>query len=340
MKNNRTIILLIVLFTLATLYPLAGNELKNPEKKIIVQLPWEHNPQFCGLYVALEKGFFDDENLSVEISDLQDVNMDPITEVVNANADIALATGDQLLIHGDRGEAVKAFGSFYSRSLVCYLYKTDESYESGLNIFTDKKIAVYKNLNTEHVLLTLINKHNLDIDSNNIIQAPYNGIEAFINDEFDVLASYMTNEPILLKLAGIDVDYFDPAEYGVDFYSGVFVTRSDIWEDMDNSGLNTEDLSGFIKAVNRGWRYCKNNPDESISLMYSKYPDINEKYSRKMAEKSIEFYSRYITEDNNPAAMDRDKWLTMENDLFEIDKISQRGLVDKLCDFKFIESCK
>ncbi|NCU31621.1 MAG: hypothetical protein EOM23_01495, partial [Candidatus Moranbacteria bacterium] len=209
---------------------------------------------------------------------------------------------------------------FLRNALLTLLQMENAKLSNVVDLFTDKKIAVYKNLDTENILLTLIHKHNLDINPSDIIQAPADAVGAFRNDEFDILASYMVNEPVVLELADISVACFDPAEHGVDFYSGVFVTRPDIWEDMDNSGLSVENLVSFVKAVNKGWKYCKTNPDESIALMYSKYPDINVEWliSGK-GPMSVQYPQSDFFDDDKPVESNIPEQKPNQYDLFNSD---------------------
>ena len=156
MKKGSIIIggIILAIVVGAIVYSLKGKtdvELDGKEK-LTVQLQWFDGAQFCGLYVAKEKGFFEEENLVVELIPVNSFTSDPIAILLDGKADIAIATADQVLINKDRGKEIKAFGNVYNRSLACYMYKDGKGIES-LSDFQGKKIAVYKKFDTENILL-------------------------------------------------------------------------------------------------------------------------------------------------------------------------------------------
>ena len=58
---------------------------------VTLQLKWLHQFQFAGYYAALEKGFYRDAGLEVEIRE-GGPNVDAIDDVVNGGADFGVGT--------------------------------------------------------------------------------------------------------------------------------------------------------------------------------------------------------------------------------------------------------
>ena len=339
MKKGSIIIGLIIIAIagLAIWHSLNGKtdvELDGKEK-LTVQLQWFDGAQFCGLYVAQEKGFFDNEDLVVELNPVNSFTSDPIAILLDGKADIAIATADQVLINKDKGKEIFAFGNVFNRSLACFMYKENKGIDS-LSDFSGKKIAVYKKFDTENILLTLIKEKQLNISSSDIYQA--GAIDAFINNEYDILGSYLHNEPIDMKLQGERVSVIDPEKYGVLFYSDTYITipSQKIGEERKKE---RDKLKRFIRAANKGWEYAKNNPDEAIDIMFAKAKNLQKTETRETKEKeSLKLLIKYLGAGDNKycSFMEKARWDSMEKNLFDINRISQTGLVNDLCDFNLV----
>lgn len=309
------------------------------KKDLTVQLQWFDGAQFCGLYVAQEKGYFIDEGLNVTLNPIAGFTSDPIAILLDNSADIAIAPADRILISKNNGKEIKAFGTVFNRSLACYTMKVANSTDTlNLKMLENAKIGVYKKFDTENILLSLIKKHNLNIDSKNIIQAPQDALGALINNDIQALGSYIINEPLQLNENGKNVKYIDPVKHGVTFYSDTYITTSDIWNNKQGK-LDRNDLKKFIRASNKGWEYCKNNPEEAIEIMFktitNKNKTDNGKFELLSLKKAIEFVGG--GKENIPGVMDEKIWLNMEEALYNIGRIEQKGYIADLCDFKLIQ---
>jgi ABC-type nitrate/sulfonate/bicarbonate transport system substrate-binding protein len=78
---------------------------------VTLQLKWRHQFQFAGYYAALEKGFYREDGLEVEIRE-GGPNVDAIDDVVTGRADFGVGTSGALIAR-TRGQQVGA-GSVFS----------------------------------------------------------------------------------------------------------------------------------------------------------------------------------------------------------------------------------
>lgn len=337
MKNKSLILSIIVLFLVTILvWKLVvqpKDSILDHKEDITVQLQWFAGAQFIGLYVAKEKRFFLEEDIMVKINPLPNFTSDPIAILNDGRADIALSTADQVLINREEGKDIKAIGTVFNRSLACYTYIDNGSINSGDSLFLqDKVAAVYKRFDTENILLCM-KKKNKDIGKGKIIQAPGSASEALLAGEFDFLGSYLINEPISLSMAGSKVKYIDPQDYGVNFYSDTYTVLS-------SSLLNNrETFVKFIKAANKGWEYTKANPDEALDILFRSTNTLSKtndyEFQKRSLSKALQYVGNYNEEQTG--LMKKDVWLGMENDLFNINKITTTGYIQDLCDFEVVK---
>lgn len=298
-------------------------------EELTVQLQWFDGAQFCGLYVAKEKRFFEDEGLKVKLVPLNSFTSDPIEILNNGNVDIALATGDQVLINFADGKNIKAFGTVFNRSYACFMYKKGNI--KNLTDLVGEKIAVFKKFDTENILKAIALKHNIDINYNNdVLQA--GNVDAFISNEVDLYGSYIINEPIDMALKGVSVEVLDPEDYGIEFYSDTYISTTEYWK------ANRKSLKKFLKAATRGWKYAKNYPEEAIKIMFQniKNKTKDEHYKKELA--SLQEATKYLGAGSHDYLfyMEKSRWDKMEQSLFDIKRLSNKDYVNKLCDFDIV----
>jgi ABC-type nitrate/sulfonate/bicarbonate transport system substrate-binding protein len=336
MKKGNTIILTLVVIVAAFFIVRSCNNKTDVDRhgksELKVQLQWFNGAQFCGLYVAEAKGYFKEENLVVDLIPVNSFTSDPVAILTDGDVDIAIATSDQVLINKDNGKEIKVIGTVFNRSMACYMYKSNAGINS-LEDFRDKKIAVYKKFDTENILLAMFHKYNINPRDNNIEILQAGPIESFRMNEYDVLGSYMINEPIDMDLNNIDVKYLDPVDYGVKFYSDTYIVKFDTWNDRK------DELVRFLRAANKGWKYAHDHPEESIDIMFDVVKNLTKDESGEKELRALKEAIKYLGEgeDNQYSRMDKNIWDGMEQNLRDIGRIKSTGYIDDLCDFEIID---
>src|SRR4051794_21225051 len=115
MKKQIRIILGVLVIVVAALVWFALRSPSDRElagrTKVRLQLQWLPQAQFVGFYVAEAKNFYAEEGLAIELSH-GGPDIPVIQRLVTQQADIALATGDQVLVwqsnHQNENVSLKA----------------------------------------------------------------------------------------------------------------------------------------------------------------------------------------------------------------------------------------
>ena len=87
----------VMLLALANLAACGPPEVKKPPDEVTVKLKWVHRAHFAGMHVAVEKGFYAEQNLE------QTVGVDAGTTDSGTNIDEAFAMQSLRGIHGKTG---------------------------------------------------------------------------------------------------------------------------------------------------------------------------------------------------------------------------------------------
>jgi len=262
---------ILLLLTFLTVSLLADN------KKIVLQLNWLNQFQFAGYYIAKEKGFYDKVGLDVEIKEFTS-NTNLIESIKTKKADFAIGRSS-LLIERSNGEDVVALGAIFQESPLFLLVKKDLNINSVLGL-KNKKIMITPDAAFSASLLAMLSANGLKKDDY-IIQKHSFDINDLINGNTDAMASYLSNEPIILNDRGIEYKEFRPKDFGFDFYSDILFTSS---EYIKNNQKVTKD---FYDASVRGWNYAFNNKAEAAELIFKKYNTQNKSYIHLVKEGEI-----------------------------------------------------
>ena len=75
-------------------------------------------------------------------------------------------------------------------------------------------------------------------------------VQMFLENEIDVYPGAFTNEAVSLRLRGIELREFHPADYGIDTLGNVLFVTEEMIE------KRPEAVRKFVKATLRGWEWC------------------------------------------------------------------------------------
>lgn len=270
-------IFIIAYYSFSNLGSLNKNTHKENLIPINLQLKWKHQAQFAGHYVAIAKGFYQDEGMVVNPI-AYDFKESVVDDVVSGRADFGTGAADEIIFARANGVPIKAIGVIYRiNPITAYSLK-----KSGIikpQDFIGKKVGIEKSANIKYLYSAMMSK--LGIDRSKITEVPigYDATE-LIKGDVDVATGYITNEPNLAKEAGYDVNTILMADYGVDMYADVLFTT----EKMINEKPDL--VEGFLRATIKGWQYALENENEAVDITLTYAKDSNKPHEAAMLHSS------------------------------------------------------
>lgn len=233
---------------------------KLPKEKINLQLKWFSSFQFAGYYMALEKGYYSEAGLDVNILE-RDPQKNNIEQVINGESQYGVADS-ALLLYRSQGNPVQIMGSFFQHSPLVFISKKSSGIVSPFEM-KGKTISFQQSIDDAPLLALFLEAKitpndytykSLDFTNN-----------AFIRGEVDVMSAYISDQPDTMKSKGIEVNIINPLNYGIDLYGdNLFSTES-------NLEKNPGQAKKFLDASIRGWKYALANKEESARILIEKY---------------------------------------------------------------------
>jgi NitT/TauT family transport system substrate-binding protein len=229
---------------------------------VTVQLKWVHQAQFAGFYVALEKGYYADENLDVRLIPGGN-EVDIAQSVMSGQADFGVMAPEEIFVQRSRGESLTAIAAIYRRSSVVYLSKADSGITRPKD-FSGKTVAALadKGGSREFQLQLVAMMKNLGLDIQGMHLVAYDPTyEGFYNGSVDVTAAYTTGGLIKMRQKGLSPHIIWPGDYRVRFYSDTLVTTDRI------IAAYPERVTRFLRATLKGWNEAVGNFADTITII-------------------------------------------------------------------------
>ena len=260
---------------------------ENNLEKVTVILDWTPNTNHTGLYVAKDKGYY--EELGLDVNIVQPSEGAALQLLAAGKGDFAISYQEDLTYAraSDNPLPVKAIAAVIQHNTSGFTSPKEKGIET-VKDFENKVYGGWGSPSEEAILKTVMEKNGADFSKVKIVDA---GTEDFFiatknNLDFEWTFEAWTN--IEAKLRGFDINYIplrdlDPA---LDYYTPIIATT----EDTVN---NKKDLAKkFMEATTKGYEEAIANPEESAKILVSKVPEISEELAiesqKYLADKYME----------------------------------------------------
>ncbi len=266
MYRARTIIVAIVFMAFAVA-PAAAAE------RLTVLLDWFTNPDHAPLYVALEKGYFAQAGLDVELIAPADPN-DPPKLVAAGQADVAISYQPQLHVQVAQGLPLVRIGTLVATPLNCLAVLADGPIRSIADL-KGRKVGFSVGGFEDALLRVMLERHGLTLDDVELVNVNFSLSPALIAGNVDaVIGAFRNFELNQMDIVGHPGRAFYVEEEGVPVYDElIFVAHRERLDDPR--------LRAFLDAVEAATLYLVNHPDESWALFVKGRADLDDELNRR-----------------------------------------------------------
>jgi NitT/TauT family transport system substrate-binding protein len=252
----------ILLFGLIGL--LGCSDLKKENNQTTLLLDWFANPNHVPIYAGISKGFFQEENISLNIKKIFDPS-DSIPYLTSNQTDLAIYYMPQTIRAQSKGANLKVIGSLIDKPLNCILYRKD----SSINTIEDlegKTIGyAMASLNTLQLQKLCIEKK---ITPKETICLSTDLVAAISTGRVDAtLGCYKNIESQQLLAMGVETGSFPIQILGIPEFEELVILANSI------KGQDKNFITRFKRAMQKSIDFCKNNPQEAFELYTHQNPD-------------------------------------------------------------------
>ena len=294
----------------------AGNKTGKADKtEITVVLDWTPNTNHTGLYVAQEKGYFEDAGLEVSI--VQPPDGGATDMVASGGAQFGIDFQDTLAaaFGSDNPLPITAVGAIMQHN-TSGLVSLKENGIDRAGKLEGHSYATWDSPIEQAVLKNVVEEDGGDFGKVNLISTYVEDIVAGLNADIDSVWIYYGWDGIKLEQEGIDVNYLPIADMNpvFDYYSPVIIGNNSFLKE------NPEAARAFMGAVRKGYEYAAQNSSDAADILLKAVPELDE----ELIQKSQEYVSRqYLAEADRWGMIDGERWNTYYNWLNEKKLVEQ-----------------
>ena len=284
------------------------------------------NLPFVAAYVAQEKGYFEEQGLTV---DIKHSTGEHLQLLMSGDVDFTTADANSVLRRRAAPNLpIVAIALFGQRGQQAFVSLT----ESGIATPKDweGKTFGYK-VSVPPDYLALLEANGVDRTKVKEVRVGFDP-RVLTEGQVDVLAVFKSNEPDTLRSLGFDVEVFDPADYGVPALGLTYITREDLIED------DSELVERFLKATMKGLEFAWGNTEETLDIVLKYAPNEDREHMRYMllSEKADAVSPQ--TQANGLGWMTAEQWQEFHDSLLEYEALPNRVDVRSAYTDRFLRS--
>lgn len=236
-------------------------------KAVRVQFGWLPDSHHAGFWIAKDKGYYEAEGLSVELTP-GGLDSSPLKSVVSGAADIGQAGGiEQLVSARAEGLPVRAIAAFHRVSPQA-LISLDRSPVRAASDLRGKRVAVAYGDAAELLFREFISRNGIPDDAMTLVPFRFD-LTPLMDDKVDVVTGFSTDQPATLKAKGFAPVVLRYSDVGIRSYGYTFFCAEDY------VAQHPDICDRFIRASRRGWEYAFAHKDEAIALMKKHFPTLD-----------------------------------------------------------------
>lgn len=235
-----------------------------------IVLDWYPNAVHSFIYVAMEKGYYAEEGLNVNVRFPSNTN-DAITLTAAGQADAGLYyQTNTISTAANQDIPIKVIGTVVQHPLNIVMSMR----ESGINSAADLKGKVIGYPGTpdnEIFVKAMMENCGLSYDDVTMQDVGFDLNTALITGNVDaVIGGYINHEYPTLIQEGYDVTYFNITDEGIpDYEELVLVTGEKQLEE------ESDKLAAFIRASKKGFEDVKNDPQGALDILLKNQDEAN-----------------------------------------------------------------
>jgi ABC-type nitrate/sulfonate/bicarbonate transport system substrate-binding protein len=282
-------------------------------------LDWTPNTNHTGLYIALEKGWFAEEGLSVQI--IQPPEDGALALLGSGNVEFAIdfqETMGPAIAKADTDRdalPVRAVAAIISHNTsgIMSLARTGIRRPRDL---MGKRFASWETPLVTAIIQDMVTRDGGDFNA--VTMIPNFATDAFsaLATDIDAIWIYYAWDGVAAEINGIAIDYLDLGSINplFDFYTPIIAANTN-W-----LNANPETAKRFLRAASRGYQFAMENPAESGEIHLKHAPELD----RALVMRSQEYLApRYQGDARRWGEIDPQRWGNFYRWMFE------RGLLER-----------
>jgi len=232
---------------------------------VTLQLKWVTQAQFAGYYVALENGYYGDEDLNVTIKP-GGPDVAPVQVLMGGGADVMIDWMPSALAAREQGAPVVNIAQPFKSSGMMLTCRKDSGI-TGPDDFPGKTLGVWF-FGNEYPFLSWMSSLGIGTDGGDgvtVLKQGFN-VDPILQGQAECVSTMTYNEYWQIIDAGLTADdlvTFKYEDQGVaTLEDGLYVK-----EDRLDDPAFVDQMTRFVRASMKGWKWAEENPEDAAMIV-------------------------------------------------------------------------
>ena len=296
MKLRKSISLVsVVILTCGLISGCSNKNKKNQDsnlEKVTVVLDWTPNTNHTGLYVALDKGYYKEEGLDVEIVQPSDGSASSLIATGKGDFGVSYQEDVTYALTSDEPLPIKAIATIIQHNTSGFASPSSKNIKT-VKDFENKTYGGWGAESEKATLNAVMSNNGADFNTVKLVDIGEDDFFTSTKGEVDISNVFEGWTCIEGKLRGEDVNFIATRDLDkrLDYYTPLLITNNSILND------NPDLAKKFLSATTKGYEDCISQPEESAKILLKYAPEINEDLAiesqKYLADKYIDDASRW-----------------------------------------------
>lgn len=285
-------------------------------KKVSLFLDWTPNTNHTGIYVAKEKGFYEEAGIDVEILLPGEVSAEQL--IATNRGEFGISFQPQVTQARAMDLPIISIAAIIQHNTSGYASPVEKGIETPKD-FAGKVYGAYGSELEESMIDLVMERDGADVSDVDIVQLGNSDFFVATKQEIDFVSIFYAWTGIEAEIRGVDLNFVEATEYAeeLDTYSPVIITSEELIE------KDPETVRAFVESTLKGYEFAIDNPAEAAEILIAHEPDLDP----ELVKRSQEWLSpRYQDDAKKWGIQESSRWETFADFMFE------NGIIEKEID--------
>lgn len=234
-------------------------------------LDWTPNTNHTGLYVAQEKGYFEEEGLKVDIVQPPEDGAEVLTASGKAQFGVSFQDSLAPAFSGDEALPVTAVAAVIQHNTSGIISRKGEGMDRPKGL-EGRKYATWNGPIELAMLKQVVEKDGGDFDQVELIPSTVTDeVSALQTKSVDAIWIFYAWAGVKTETEGLDTDYFafSDLEPAFDYYTPVIIANNAFLEEHPDTA------KAFLRALSKGYEDAIKDPEGSADILSKAAPELD-----------------------------------------------------------------